>query len=132
MADFITLNAINLPVDLHWSDEFDSNIEQSINFAFAGNMYIFESEPSDWLYMTLTGQGEVWIDRLMLLDLQAEERTPQNIMTLTLGDDRQYDAMWRRLGTKPIDVEPVEIIEPPPDDLNYKVIALRFLVKRTN
>lgn len=121
----ILLDAIALPSDLLWADEFDwSPVESSQEYAVDGALVVDTAVRQAGRPITLQGATDrAWIDRATLQSVYALLQPADRVMTLALnGTD--YDVIWRP-GQEPISAEPIFPLANPQNDLAY-VVTLRF------
>lgn len=85
----ITLDAISLPPDLIWVDEYAyTPVKQTINTAVDGSLVIEAAAAQAGRPMTLQGgEDSAWIDRSTLEALRAKQYQAALVMTLTLNGD---------------------------------------------
>ena len=95
----ITLDAITLPDDLVWSDEFGwSNVTQSVDRSLTGALVIQEAVQPKGRIITLSGsQDSGWITKAVLDTILIQANTPDNEMTLTYHGE-VYNVMFHRSG----------------------------------
>ena len=103
----ITLDAIELPDDLVWSDEFTWTPGlQTTSYTLTGALIVETGIKLAGRTITLTGSADAaWIDRGTLLDLQAK-LTDTSAMTLTLHDSRAFQVVFDH-GQKPLEAAPI-------------------------
>jgi hypothetical protein len=124
----ITLDAVTLPEDLIWSDEFAwSSVQQSRTYTLTGALILETGTKQAGRPITLVGGDEAaWITRANLKALQAKLTTTAT-MTLTLNDGSTFSVAFNH-DEKPIDAHPVIDYSTPSDDdfytLTLKLIAL--------
>lgn len=102
------LNAVELPDDLEWVDEFTwTPIAQSIEYGATGSVFIQESEKQAGRTITLQGEEDMcWVNRETILALRALYIQPGKEMTLTLEDERTFQVRFLQSGN-PVEVSPV-------------------------
>jgi len=105
----MTLDDIELPDDLEWTDEFSwSPVEQSTQYGATGSLFIQESTKQAGRTITLRGEPDMcWVERQTVLALQALRNQTDKVMTLVLSDDRTFSVRFVQSAT-PIDVAPVQ------------------------
>jgi hypothetical protein len=119
---------IELPDDLHWTDEFDwSPIVQSAEYSIGGSLFLEESEMQGGRFITLGGAHEDmgWVGRDVVLALQERRDILGRKFTLTLKDSRQFVVAFRRSDT-PLSATPVKLWDQTQSEDLYK-IALKFI-----
>jgi len=123
-----TLDAIELPVDIWWSDEIDwTPVEQSVEFSTTGALLIDLSTKQAGRPITLIGdERAAWISREAALALQAAAAVPGKQMTLVIND-QTFTVMFRHEEKKALDTEPMVKISPPADDDIYILKALKLM-----
>jgi hypothetical protein len=121
----ITLDAITLPPDLLWADEFDwSPIESSTEYAITGALVVDTAARLAGRPITLAAADDrAWIARGVLQALYAKTETPGQTMTLTLGAT-SYSVIWRP-GAEPLSAYPIFPFANPQANLAY-IVTLRF------
>jgi hypothetical protein len=82
----LTLDAITLPLDLMWIDEYAyTPVKQVINTAVDGSLVIEVASLLAGRPITLQGgEDYAWISRATLESLRLKQATPGLVMTLTL------------------------------------------------
>lgn len=106
----ITLGSVALPGDLRWSDEFSwSVVARNAEWSLTGALLVQESIYLAGRTITLEGKSEsigyIWLERSVILALQALVATPLWTGTLTLADGRTYPVAFRDEG---LTAEPVQ------------------------
>lgn len=83
----ISLDAITLPSDLIWADEYDyTPVKQSITTAVDGSLVIEAAAQLAGRPITLQGEDNAaWIDRATLEALRAKQYQAARVMTLILN-----------------------------------------------
>ena len=121
----ITLDAITLPADLLWEDEFDwSPIAASTEYAVTGALIVDTAARLAGRPITLVADDDrAWITRTTLQAIYAKTATPGTQMTLVIGA-ATYTVIWRT-GSEPISARPIFPFANPAADLAY-VVSLRF------
>lgn len=124
----ITLDAITLPPDLIWSDEFDwSPVQQSKTYTLTGALILEKGTMQAGRPITLVGgDNAAWITRATLQTLYAKLTTTAP-MSLALNDGRVFSVAFNH-DDKPIEARPVLDYSTPADDdfytLTLKLITL--------
>lgn len=115
----VTLDAISLPIDLIWSDEYLwSNVVQNIKKSLTGSLIIQEASQAKGRLITLTGGVDsAWIDKSTADLLKAKADTPDLTMSLNFHGT-VYSVMFSRNGNKS-PFEPREIYELADPDLEH-------------
>jgi len=88
----ISLDGVELPEDLWWSDEFDWQPYEQEVLHLRDGVSMFREIPAGPRPMTLS--GEVWITRGDLIALHPEIMTPSGHV-LQLHDGRSLNVRWR-------------------------------------
>lgn len=123
----ISLNAVDLPGDLNWSDEYDwSPVTQSIKKGLTGALIIQEATQQHGRPITLVGGDDfAWVTKATLEQLRALEIQPDLQMTLSYhGTD--YTVRFRRESAAPIQARPVVDFANPQNDDFYS-LTLRLM-----
>lgn len=123
----VTLDAIVLPEDILWSDEFNwLPVGQVVNLSLTGAMIIEEATQQKGRPITLKGDNDSasWIDRATLEQLRVKASTAGLVMTLNLrGDTKQV--MFLR------DQTPVSAYQvagyADPLDTDYYIVTIRLM-----
>jgi len=123
----ILLNALVLPEDLTWADEFGWHpVEQSQNRTLGGRLIIQSRALLGGRPITLTGERLLtWLTRLELQQLDALADSGV-AMTLTLNDGRVFNVRFIDYAAA-YDVEPITDDNTPADDDVYALTALRLI-----
>jgi len=123
----ITLDAIVLPDDLDWQDEFDwAPVAQTITPTLTGAIIVEENGIPEGRKITLVSDGGAWATRGLVRQLKEKEAVLNTPMTLTLNDGRAFTVIWRR---DPVGVEAKQVMRiADPDDSDFYEITLRFTV----
>ncbi len=102
----VTLNAIELPDDTIWKDEFDwTGIAQSVETDITGGLVVEHTAGLSGRPVTL---HLGWIDRSRLEALEIlRDNSDQLVMELTLSDGRMLSVLFRHYEGTPIEVSPV-------------------------
>ena len=106
----ITLGSVTLCGDLRWSDEFAwSAVARSAEYSLTGALIVEEAVKRAGRPITLEAKSEslgyIWLERSVILALQALVATPLWTGTLTLADGRTYSVTFRDEG---LSAEPVQ------------------------
>ena len=124
----ITLDAITLPDDLVWSDEYGwSNVSQNIKKSLTGALIIQEATQTKGRIITLTGaQDSGWITKAILDALLTQANTADNTMTLTYHGT-PFNVMFSRSGnSSPVDAKQIFDLSDPDATHIYSVV-LKFI-----
>ncbi|WP_432745764.1 hypothetical protein ABXJ76_07805 [Methylobacter sp. G7] len=91
----ITLDAITLPEDLIWTDEFDwSPRQQKETYTLTGALVVELGIKQKGRSITLVGgEQAAWIERSVLMSLYAKLDSA-SVMTLTLNDARVFSVVF--------------------------------------
>ncbi|WP_333873052.1 hypothetical protein [Methylobacter sp.] len=100
------LDAIELPEDLIWSDEFAWNpVQRTKSYTLTGALVLETGVKQAGRPITLVGGADAaWIDRTTLTALQTKLATDET-MTLTLNDARVFSVVFE--SDQPIEATPV-------------------------
>jgi len=103
----ISLDAITLPDNLGWTDEYDwSPVLQQTEYSLTGALIVEEATRLAGRPITLTTpDGGDWTDRATVDSLRAK-LTANTTMTLTLHDGRAFNVRWRHEET-PLEAKPI-------------------------
>ncbi len=124
----ITLDSIQLPGDLHWSDEIWSPVQQERKQSLTGSLLVEEDSVLAGRPITLEGsETAAWVSRQIVLDLLALAETPGMEMTLTLEDGRTFTVMFNREHGQPVEAEPVVIELPQQAGDEYVLYAIYLM-----
>lgn len=124
----ITLDAIDLPIDLIWSDEYGwSPVTQNIKKSLTGALVIQEAAQQKGRLITLVGGVDAaWIDRTTADLLKAKSDIPDLTMTL-IFHGVSYQVKFSRSGNKS-PFEPKEIYDlADPDAAHVYSFTLRLM-----
>ncbi len=123
----ITLDAIELPGDLEWTDEHAwSPVRQNIEFSLTGAMIVEESSQQAGRPITLEGgSGSCWITKAQVEAIQAKVDQAGLEMVLNYHGTA-YDVMFLRDRGNPFDARLVRRIENPGAD-DYYHFTLRLM-----
>lgn len=127
MPDY-TLDAVTIPEDLEWIDEFDwTPVAQNLDYGTTGALFIQESVKQKGRTITLVGKEDMaWVQRTTVESLYTLMETPGTQMTLTLPDARTFTVMFRQ-GEKPVDVSNVKGFENYTSTDWWKINAIRLV-----
>ena len=122
----ITLDAVTLPADLTWTDEFDwSPLEQTASYTLTGALVLETGQRQAGRAITLAGSElSAWADRQTVAALYAK-LTASGPMTLTLNDGRTFQVAFRH-GDTPVAARPVVDFRLPANSDFYSLIV-RFM-----
>jgi len=119
-----TLDAITLPDDLLWSDEYAyTPVKQTLTTAVDGTLIVEAAAQTKGRPITLQGGRDfAWVDRATLELLRAKQYQPALQMTLTLrGSAHQV------LFVQPGGIEAQPIIDySNPDGTDFYAVTLKF------
>lgn len=118
----ITLDAIVLPDDLIWTDEFaETAVVHDFVYGLTGALFVTEGIKLAGMRMTLTGSADsAWIERGDLKALHALQES--NIkMQLTLHDARVFDVIFD-YKKKGLNAKPIVDFNAPDDADEYQLI----------
>ena len=121
----ITLDALTLPPDLLWADEFDwTPIESSQEYAVTGALVVDTATRQAGRPITLEGGDDrAWLDRATLQQLYALTTPADRQMVLVLNGVTR-DVIFRP-GADPLSARPIFPLANPQNDLAY-VVTLRL------
>lgn len=121
----ITLDAITLPGDLWWADEFDwSPLESSQEYAVTGALVVDAAPRLAGRPITLEADDDrAWMRRDTLLQLRALT-TPADRQMHLMHNGVSYTVVWRP-GAEAISARPLWPLANPAADLFY-VVTLRL------
>ncbi|MGZ8181467.1 MAG: hypothetical protein ACXWT1_05880 [Methylobacter sp.] len=122
----ITLDAIVLPEDLIWTDEFNwSPRQQSESHSITGALIVEMGVKLAGRSITLVGGEQAeWIDRDTLTALHAKLFDSAN-MTLTLNDGRVFSVVFKS-GDQPIEAAPI-IDYSTPEGADWYSISIKLM-----
>jgi hypothetical protein len=125
----ITLDDIELPGQMFWSDELWSPVAQSEEYSTTGALLLDESEKQAGRPITLGGRDYTcWVTRATVDALLAKAAIKGQVMTLTLEDARTFQVRFRYENGKAIEATPIyDRVPPQPEDdytLTVKLIAV--------
>jgi hypothetical protein len=120
----ITLDALTLPADLIWTDEYRWNpVAQQENVTLDGALVVQAMAQQTGRPITLAGgEDYAWVRRSLLEQLRAKANTPEQEMTLTLNDGSEHTVIFT--GDR-MSADPVWTVSDPDDDQPY-VVTLFF------
>lgn len=122
----ITLAGIELPDDLDWEDEFGwEPVGQLITPTLSGAIVVEEAVQSEGRPITLRSDGEAWVRRSTVLELQALAAVPSLRMQLHLNG-RIFTVIWRRESGGGFEAKQLYRIADPDTQTPYE-ITLRLL-----
>lgn len=122
----ITLAGIELPDDLDWEDEFGwEPVGQVITPTLSGAIIVEETVQSEGRPITLRSDGEAWVRRSTVLELQALAAVPLARMPLHLNG-RIFTVTWRRESGGGLEAKQLYRIADPDTQTPYE-ITLRLL-----
>lgn len=122
----ISLDAITLPSDLIWVDEYAyTPVKQTINTAVNGSLVIEAAAALAGRPMTLQGgEDAAWISRATLELLRLKQIQPGLVMTLTLNYGDSYNVLFMQpdgIAAKPV------IDYNNPDAADWYTVTLKFI-----
>lgn len=122
----ITLDDIELPGQMFWSDELWSPIVQGEEFSVTGSLILDESEKLAGRPMTLGGRDYTcWVTKETIDLLLAKAAVKGTVMTLTLEDEREFQVRFRYENGKAIEGSPIyDRVPAQPDDWYTLTIKL--------
>lgn len=125
----ITLDAITLPSDLIWVDEFDwSPRVQKESWGLTGALIVELGIKQKGRSITLVGGEEAaWIERSVLVALYAKlaSVSKDNPATLTLNDARVFSVVFST-DNRPIESRPI-IDYSTPDSADWYSLTLKLM-----
>ena len=134
----LTLDGIELPEDLYWSDEFTAwKVGQVTRRSLTGALIVQEAAMQAGRPVTLesiedgNGNSSAWVRLSVLEQLRArEERAGAPPMTLVMptamGGTRSMQVLWRRSDGPALEVRPLRAQTPAAAEDNY-LITLRLM-----
>jgi len=125
----ITLDAIELPIDLIWQDEYGfSPVVQNIKKTLTGKLVIQEATQTKGRTFTLTGgMDAAWIDKDTLDLIQAKVDTVDLDMTLDFHGT-EYTVRFSRSGNiSPIQTKEVYELSNPDAEHIYSIVAIKLI-----
>lgn len=126
----ISLDDMELPADLLWSDEFEwVGASASASRTLQGKQVVQATALASGSGRPITlGNEHAWIDRAELLTLQERAGAPGRELLLTLHDGRSFKVLFRHWDAPVIEAEPVAPVADPRPDARYKLLALKLSV----
>lgn len=123
----ITLDAITLPDDLIWHDEYLwSPVRQDVKISLSGKLIIQEAAQVKGRVITLSGDDQsAWATRSTIDQLKSKLDTPNLVMTLT-HNGTPYNVIFYRSGGNAIDARQVYDVANPDADHIYR-LTIKFL-----
>lgn len=124
----IRLDAITLPDDLTWPEEYDwSNVTQTIDKSLTGSLIIQEASQAKGRTINLKGEvNSAWIDKATLDLLKVKADTPDLQMSLDYHGTI-YNVMFARgANSSGIKAIPIYTLADPGNDHVYSV-ELNFI-----
>jgi len=104
----ITLDEIELPGQMFWSDELWSPVVQQEEYSTTGALILDESEKQAGRPITLGGRDYTcWVTRAVVDLLLAKASVKGTVMTLTLEDEREFQVRFRYESGKAIEANPI-------------------------
>lgn len=96
MALYHTLEGVQIPAGMVWSDEFDwTPVESTSEYSIGGSLLVDVGARLAGQPVTLSGaEDQGWISRTALAAVYALTATPGATYTLTLADGRSFDVMF--------------------------------------
>lgn len=90
-----SLGAIQIPEDVWWSDEFGwSAIEQRTTYSLTGALIVHVGKRQSGRQITLASSPKGgWVERNVVVALQAQRAMPDEQFLLVLADGRQFTVM---------------------------------------
>lgn len=133
MSDYITLDAVQLPPDLDWTDQFGTGsdlVGQAVAITITGALVVQVNAQQAGRRITLQGRAEgssgfAPVTLAQVKSLRVLAAVAGATYTLTFSDGRTYTVMFRRDDGAAVEATPLKIIDPPDDaDLYYPTIRL--------
>ncbi|MEO1080057.1 MAG: hypothetical protein AAFY29_10925 [Pseudomonadota bacterium] len=107
----VTLEGIQLPDDIQWTDEFVGfGVGQQITPTIGGSLVVDENPQIGGRAITLSSNGAAWISRQTVEQLAALAATPLasgTTLTLVWGDGRTFDVVFDRSSGNGFEAEEV-------------------------
>ena len=112
------LDTITLPDDLLWINEFDWNpVEQNVDRSLTGALLVQEQGKQHGRPIILSGGSDAgWVNRTSVVALLALSGQANQVMTLTLADNRTFSVIFNRDGSGPIEAQQILPFAYPGDD----------------
>jgi hypothetical protein len=125
----ITLDTIELPYELLWSDEFAwTGVVAGARYSLQGTQHIQKSKTQDGKGRAITLMGpDAWISRATLLLMYAKAADIETeSMVLTLHDGRTFNVIFRHWEPPAIEATPIKKLANPGSDEEY-ILTLRLV-----
>lgn len=122
----ITLDGINLPAGLLWSDEFAVvSVAQNVRRTLDGSLVVFYGQISGGLPVTLESESDAgWLTRSQVEALALRAASPGGVYTLNLRG-QTHQVMFRHHDAPAFDAKPlVSLANPQPGDFYLATIKL--------
>jgi hypothetical protein len=119
----ITLDALTLPADLIWIDEFDwTPVKQSESYTLTGALVLESGIKQAGRPITLAGTEQSgWAERTLVKALHALLEDDA-VMTLTLHDSTAYSVKFDH-GSQPVQARPIIDFNNPADSDAYSLVV---------
>lgn len=116
-----TLDTIEIPEDVWWSDEFAwSAVEQTTEYSVTGALIIDVGTKQAGRSITLQSAARGgWVPRGVVLALQAQRAVPDAELPLVLADGREF--LVRHDHSRDMEAEPVRPAADMTDDTPYRI-----------
>ncbi len=126
----ITLDALTLPYEMLWEDEFAwTGIVESAQRTLGGVNIVELSETAGDSGKPITlFSDNAWIERTDLLTLLSMAETLNKVMTLTLHDGRTFQVRFRELEKPVIEVENI-LKNAEPDSTDEYILRVKLVVQ---
>lgn len=123
----ITLDEIELPGQMFWSDEIWSPVVQSEEYSVTGALILDETEKQAGRPITLGGRDYTcWVTRETIDALMTKAAIKGQVMTLTLEDEREFDVRFRYDSGKAIEAKPIyDRVPAQPED--WYTLTIKFI-----
>ena len=127
----ISLDAISLPADLQWTDEFAWNpVAQNTDRSLSGAFLVQEAALTYGRPITLEGGAQgAWIERSVLQAVKALADVADSIMTLDYHGT-SYSVIFDR-ANQPVSAEEVQRLADPQATHLYNNLIIRLLTVET-
>jgi hypothetical protein len=122
----ITLDGIQLPADLLWSDEWTAaRVVQTVRRTLDGSLVVFYGQVTGGVPLTLESQPDAgWLTRSQVEALALRAASPGGIYTLTLRG-QTWRVMFRHHEAPAFEARPlVPLANPQPGDFYFATIKL--------
>lgn len=119
------LDALDLPKDLIWADEFDwQPMTQTERYSMAGNFFIETATKQKGQSITLQGGKDYGLTTRATVKALQQKLTP-NTLVLTLNDNRIFDVVFD-FNSTPISAKPLHdyVVH---QDSDLYTLTLKFL-----